>query len=256
MNRNQSGFAHIALVLVVLAVVGLIGFIAFRVIESNNTYTASNAEQKATTSEVKIKAMPITIDYYDPATNKAGDIEFTKDVFDPGVQQMLFSEFGYKMPGRPDSIGSPQPTFIVPKGTLVHALIDGEVVNIPTLHSGDFSVHMQGEGSELIFETEHLIDVRVKVGDKLKAGDVVGVASDYDAKGYNGRSLIEIGVLKSGNPPNHLCTFDYLDDSIKQDTLDKIDALKKSWEEYRGDPNAYGDNSVIPGCVTHDPIQS
>jgi hypothetical protein len=101
-----------------------------------------------------------------------------------------------------------------------------------------------------------VINVTVKQGDKVKAGQVIAEVSDYDAKNYAGMGLVEIGVLKGGNPPSHLCPFDYLDDSIKDATFRKITALQKSWEEYRGDVSIYDEAKVaIPGCLTRDPIE-
>ena len=58
---------------------------------------------------------------------------------------------------------------------------------MPKLYSNDYSVMVQGEGSELIFETEHVINVKVKKGDKVKTGDVIAEVSDYSAHGYNGQ---------------------------------------------------------------------
>lgn len=171
---------------------------------------------------------------------------------------MLFFDYGFNVPAT--SAGpekkNPQPTFILPLGTKVHSLVDGEVFDVPKLYSNDYSVMVKAEGSELIFETEHVINVKVKKGDKVKAGDVIAEVSDYDAKNYAGMGLVEIGVLKGGNPPSHLCPFDYLDDSIKDSTLKNITALQKSWEEYRGDSSIYDESKVvIPGCLTREPIE-
>ena len=108
----------------------------------------------------------------------------------------------------------------------------------------------------MIFETEHVINVLVKKGDKVKAGDVIAEVSDYSVNGYAGYGLVEIGVLRGGNPPSHLCPFDHLDDSIKEVTLSKITALQKSWEEYRGDSDIYDESKVVvPGCLSRDPIE-
>lgn len=144
----------------------------------------------------------------------------------------------------------------MPLGTKVHSLVDGEVFDVPKLYSNDYSVMVKGEGSDLIFETEHVKNVLVKKGDKIKAGSIVAEVSDYDAKNYAGMGLVEIGILKGGNPPSHLCPFDYLDDSIKDETFKKITALQTSWEEYREDISVYDESKVVvPGCLTRDPIE-
>lgn len=254
LKNNQAGAVHLILIfVVVLALVGAAGFFVMSK-QDNDKDRGSSSSAK---TEVKIKSLGINLDEYDPSTGMAGDLKFTKTIFPSGMQ-MLFSEYGYEVAA--NSAGAakrnPQPTFIAPLGTKVMSLVDGEVVNIPKLYSDDYSIHVQGSGSDLTFETEHVINVKVKVGDKVKAGQVIAEVSDYDAKNYDGLGLFEIGVLKSGNPPSHVCLFDYLDDSIKEKTLSQITSLKKSWEEYRGDSTIYDESkNVVPGCLTRDPIE-
>lgn len=258
----QKGFAHVLLVvmIVVAAAVGGVGYLVLTKskdkTEKNETKTTSSAAPEAAKkSGPKIKHLGVDLDTYDPATNKAGDFIFTKQKIE---FSRLFFDYGFEVPA--NSVGpakkNPQPTFILPLGTKVHALVDGEVFNVPKLYSNDYSVMVQAEGSDLIFETEHVINVKVKKGDTVKAGDVIAEVSDYDAKNYAGMGLVEIGVLKGGNPPSHLCPFDYLDESIKENTLKNITALQKSWEEYRGDSTIYDESKVvIPGCLSRDPIE-
>ncbi len=259
-NNNSHGFAHLVLVLVLLVVV-VVGAVGYRVMSKQDTQTQNVDSSKAGTvseqSSAKIKSLGINLAAYDPATNMAGDIKFTKANFAAGLQ-MIFFEYGYEVPA--NSAGpakrNPQPTFIAPLGTKVMSLVDGEVANVPQLYSGDYSIHVQPSGSDLIFETEHVINVQVKAGDKVKAGQVIAEVSDYDAKNYDGLGLFEIGILKGGNPPSHLCVFDYLDDSMKDETLQQITALKKSWEEYRGDSTIYDESQVvIPGCLSREPVE-
>jgi biotin carboxyl carrier protein len=256
---NQSGIAHVLLFVLLAIVIGVVGYSAFRVYESKQSnVTSENAQQKAEESPVKIKSLGINLDYYDPTTNKAGDLEFTKFKFPEGTQQTIFDEYGTIGPANSaknyQALPQPQPTFLVPKGTKVRSLVDGTVINIPKLYSNDYSVHVQGKGSDLIFETEHVIDVQVKVGDQVKAGQVIATASDYNGDKLGGLALFEIGVLKGGKTPTHLCPSDYFDASVKEDFLNKITAFKKAWSDYRGEPNAYPNNSVIPGCVNREPI--
>lgn len=260
MKHRQAGSSLIVLILGIV-IIGMLSYTAFRVYQDkNNKITAENAEQKAAASPVKIKHLGFNLDYYNPATGMAGDVKFTKFVWPEGSFGAIFSEYGRKdvaNTAKGDQAGyNPQPTFLLPLGTKVHALIDGEVVKVPKLYSGDYSIHMQGEGSNLVFETEHVINVKVKVGDKVKAGDVIAEVSDYNGDRLDGLGLLEIGVLITGKTPAHACTFDYLDDSIKTEMLKKIRALEDSWEAYRGEPNAYQqDVEVIPGCLNRNIIE-
>lgn len=259
-QQKQRGFA-LAEALIVLVVIAILCGVAFFVLNKNKTknvqVTAANAQEVANDSKVKIKHLGVNLGTYDPASNKAGDFVFTKDTMS---FNMLFLDYGFVVPAT--SAGpekrNPQPTFILPLGTKVHAMIDGEVSAVTKLYSNDYSVLVKGNGNELVFETEHVVNVKVKVGDKVKAGDVIAEVSGYDSKNYAGMGLVEIGVLSSnpGKPPAHICPFDYLDDSIKADTLNKITALQKSWEEYRGDSNIYDESkTVIPGCMSREPIE-
>lgn len=263
--QKQSGFALVEIVIVVLVlglIIGAGAFVASKQKRGDTTAKTTKTSQTNTaSSQPTIKHVGVNLDTYDPATNKAGDFVFTKDKFAAGdTMQMIFHEYGMTVPGNSASAGrekaNPQPTFIVPLGTKVHALVDGTVFDVPKLYSGDYSVRVQSKGSDLIFETEHVINVKVKQGDKVKAGDVVAEVSDYTTKGYAGLGLVEIGVLQGGNPPKHLCPFDYLDPSIKASTLAKITALKQAWETYRGDSTIYDESkAVIPGCLTREPIE-
>lgn len=256
-NRYQAGFAMVEaiIVLALLVAIGVVGFLVYNNNERSPTTTSGSAESSTESGDVKIKHLGVNLDYYDPATNKAGDFEFTKEKMS---FNRLFFEFGYVVPA--NSAGpekrNPQPTFILPLGSKVYSLVDGTVSDVPTLYSGDYSVMVQAEGSDLVFETEHVINVVVKKGDKVKAGQVVAEVSDYDAHNYAGMGLVEIGILKGGNPPSHICPFDYLDDSIKKDTFDKLNALMKSWEEYLGDTSIHDEASaVVPGCLSRDPVE-
>lgn len=181
MKKNtQSGFAVLEIIIVIV-VIAVIGAAAFFVLNKNKdkdtNVTSSNAEQIAKKSEVKIKSLGVDLGTYDPATNKAGDFVFTKEKlsFD-----RLFFDYGFEVPA--NSAGpakkNPQPTFIVPLGTKVRSLVDGEVFDVPKLYSNDYSVMVKGKGSDLIFETEHVINVKVKKGDKVTAGQIIAEVSD------------------------------------------------------------------------------
>ena len=99
------------------------------------------------------------------------DFKFTKEKLQ---FNRLFMDYGFFIPASsasPDK-KNPQPTFILPLGTKVQSLVDGIVVDIPTVWSGDFSV-MVGTGDDKSpwrYETEHVKNVLIQVGDKVSAG--------------------------------------------------------------------------------------
>ena len=185
------------------------------------------------------------------------DFKFTKEKLQFG---RLFMEFGFIIPGNQASSGkdksNPQPTFILPLGTPVRSLVDGVVAAMPTLWSGDISIQVtiDGKMQKWIYETEHVRNPKVKIGDKVKAGQIIAEVGSFSGGDPLGFGAVEIGILKGGNPPEHVCPFAYLDESIREETLAKIKDLFKSWEDFIGDVNLYDESLEIPGCLTLDPI--
>ena len=222
------------------------------------TGTAQNAPLSRSQDEppLLLKSIGVNLDYYDPATNKAGDFLFTKEKlqFD-----RLFMGYGFVIPADVAQGGNaksnPQPTFILPLGTKVLALVDGVVIDVPTLYSNDYSIMVaDNANSQWRYETEHVINPVVKKGDTVKAGQVVAEVSNYDKGTPAGYGIVEIGILKGGNPPQHICPFAYLDPSVKDDVFKKLTAFFKAWEEYISNPSLYDESNATPGCLATDPI--
>lgn len=197
-----------------------------------------------------LKGIGVNLAEYDPITNTAGDFVFTKQKlqFD-----RIWMDYAFSIPA--SSAGAaklnPQPTFILPLGTKVRSLVDGVVVDVPKLYSGDYSVMVAPDmKSRWRYETEHVINPIVKIGDRVVAGQVVAEVSDYDSRNTPGFGLVEIGILKGGNPPQHLCPFRYLDPSIQDDTQRKIRSFYRAWENYRGQSDLYDETVEPAGCLT------
>lgn len=209
---------------------------------------------------MKIKGLGINLDYYDPKTNTAGDIKFTDHKFSYRQPFDVYGHFKTGLGPNEPVDRNPQPSFFVPRGTKVRALIDGFVIEVAKLYSGDYSVIIAPSmDSRWRFETEHVDNPIVKPGDFVKAGQVVAQASSANMGSDTQWGWFEIGIGKGSqnttDRPQHLCPFKYLDDSIKEETLKKLKALMLSWEEYRKDPNAYDENATpIPGCLVLDTL--
>lgn len=204
-----------------------------------------------------IKNLPINIEKYDKKTLKAGDMKFSnmKLQFDT-----MYFDYGFLVPA--NSVGpakrNPQPTFIVPLGTKVRSIVDGVVVNIPKLYSNDYSVMVaKSKESNMIYELEHVINPTVKVGDTVKAGDIVAEVSDYDSRNTPGYGLVEIGILVGGgnNPPHHLCPYLYLDPANKEEIQSTLKQLYSDWNEFKG-KNIYKLSEYkTVGCLTEEKIE-
>lgn len=205
---------------------------------------------------LKLKSIGINLDKYNPTTGKAGDLTFTKEKLQFDV---LFTQYGYLIPGSQTSTGkdksNPQPTFYAPLGTKVTSLVDGVVVDIPKLYSDDYSVMVaENKNSQWIYETEHVTNVVVNVGDKVTAGQVVAEVSPHDKNANAGLGLFEIGILKAGNPPQHVCPFAYLDQSVKEDIQNKLRDFYQDWNDYKNKQLYDSSKESLIGCLTLDLI--
>ena len=268
-NMNQKGFAFIPIIAGLFVIISIVGaYLIFgqntdkprSIIPQSNTTNQNiqDADADADTPPLLLKNIGVNIDYYDPATGKAGDFVFTKQKlqFD-----RLFMGYGFFIPASsasPDK-KNPQPTFIVPLGTQVRSLVDGIVAAMPTLWSGDISIQITESGKleRWVYETEHVVNPTVTVGDKVMAGQVIAEVGNFDNGSPSGFGAVEIGILHGGGEglPEHVCPFAYLDESIKEDIQMKFTAFFKSWEEYLGDQALYSQETAYPGCLTLDPIE-
>ena len=240
-------------IILAVVVVGIIGaFFVFNQNFSESKLPQNDKEVSQNENEPPLKLKSIGVDF--------SDFKFTKNKLQ---FNRLFMGYGFVIPGNETTSGkdksNPQPTFILPLGTPVRSLVDGVVAATPTVWSGDYSIQVtkSGQMERWVYETEHVINPKVKVGDKVTAGQIIAEVSDFDKGAPPGYGAVEIGILHGGGegPPEHVCPFAYLDDSIKEETFTKMKAFFKSWEEYVGDQTLYDESMPIPGCLTLDPIE-
>lgn len=251
------------MIIVVIAALAGIGVVGWSLLSKRPVPLVQQVQQAVggqsddTQPPLKIKHIGIDLGAYDPATNRAGDIVFTKSGLD-SYGQRIFMEFGLSLGANSaaEARMNPQPTFILPLGTKVRSMVDGEVVKIDKLYSNDYSVMVaKDKNSSWVYELEHVINPTVAVGDKVTAGQIVAEVSPHDSQYHPGFGLYEIGILRGGNPPQHFCPFNYLDDSIKQSIADKLKAFYKSWEQYQGNTDLHDEaTQTTPGCLTFEAI--
>lgn len=59
-----------------------------------------------------------------------------------------------------------------------------------------------------IWEVKHVIDVKVKESDQVKAGQPIAKVGDFGERYTRRIGLVEFGLLiNSGGPPTHVCPF-------------------------------------------------
>lgn len=234
-----------SIIVTILLLLMIVGGVVFWKLPEQETRQTNSDEPP-----LLLKGIGVTLAEYDPATNKAGDFVFTKQKLQ---FNRIWMDYGFSIPASSAGVAkrNPQPTFILPLGTKVRSLVDGIVVDIPKLYSNDYSVMVAPDmKSKWRYETEHVINPIVKVGDSVKAGQIIAEVSDYDSRHTPGFGLVEIGILKGGNPPQHLCPFQYLDPSIKDSTERNIQSFYQAWEKYRGQPDIYDEMIQPTGCLT------
>jgi hypothetical protein len=218
------------------------------------TQTAVPTEVVESSPPLMLKSIGFNLENYNSATNMAGDMKFTKM---PLHFDQIFSPFGQQDPRTTDTTKkNPQPVYILPLGTNVLSLVDGEVIDVKQIYSGDYTVMVaKDKNSRWIYETEHINNPTVQIGAKVTAGQVLGKVSDYDSKNHPGFGVVEIGILHAAisGVPEHVCPFAYMDPSIKDSTNAKISNLYSAWEKYLGKDIYKQETFLSPGCVTENP---
>ena len=266
MRGQQKGFAALEII-IILIVVGVIVAVGLSVVSKKSGNPISSLINPTESSDKdeppKLKNIGFNLDYYDPATNRAGDFHFTKALAsvlsgDPIYQKLIWSDYGIqdnRSPNDPTK-RNVQPTFRLPLGTKVLAPIDGEVTRVEVLYSKDYTIWFaEDDKATWSYEMEHVINPTVKVGDKVTAGQVVAEVSTHGSEHHPGFGIVEIGLFHPlNNEPTHWCPFANLDDSIKDEMNKKILGLYTAWEAYMNDPTIYNEASYpIPGCATLEP---
>lgn len=263
MTGRRKVFLFIALPLVIIFIIA-----AIILIKDTPQQTASSAQEATSTTNdqpAPLKNLGFFLDLYDPTTQKAGDLHFTPELkkiltSDPIYQKQVWRDYGIQDIRSPDdpTKRNVQPTFYLPLGTKVLAPIDGVVTKVETLYSNDYTIWFSSnKKSTWSYETEHVKNVTVKVGDTVTAGQVVAEVSDYETHNTPGYGLIELGLFHpQNNEPTHWCPFEYLDSSVKEETNGKILSVYKGWEEFMNDASIYDEvNYALPGCATLEPTK-
>jgi hypothetical protein len=170
---------------------------------------------------------------------------------------------------RLESGANPQPTFFAPLGTPVVAVVSGTVSEVAPLYSNDFSVMIaSGAKSGGIWEHEHVMNVRVGVGDTVVAGQHIGDVSDYECSwGRNGSpddplcqshlGLVELGLLYGGASATHRCPFDpaVVSPDAQAGIFAQLDSARSRIEAAFGDASLYDQSAwATPECVTLDRV--
>lgn len=264
MSLTRKIFLFVGLPLLVIFV-----FVIAKSFGNNTSQTTnddtSTSGKSSSDQPAPLKNLGFNLALYDTATQQAGDLHFTEELkkiltSDPIYQKQVWRDYGIqdiRSPNDPTK-RNVQPTFYLPLGTKVLAPIDGIVTKVETLYSNDYTIWFSSsKKSTWSYETEHVKNVTVKVGDTVTAGQVVAEVSDYSTHNTPGYGLVELGLFHpQNNEPTHWCPFQHLDSSIKDETNKMILSVYQGWEEFMGDTSIYDEVSyAIPGCATLEPTK-
>jgi hypothetical protein len=208
-----------------------------------------------------LKNLAVNMGPWDRQTNRAGDLVFSKNLlFNDGFinNEKAFLEFGEfdHMINNPDR--SVEYWWFLSSGTKVRAPADG-VVSVGFFeHTKDWGVGIAKGGwtsygapigSKWIVALEHLVNLEVKDGDIVKAGDILGEAAPRKFPGED-FSFVELSVWTGGKDGIFkYCTFEFLDESLKPMYKEKINQLVRDWEEFIGKDVHKQEDWVAPGCL-------
>jgi len=216
-----------------------------------------------------IKNWGITLAPYDSASGRAGVMQIKgvqPPTFDNPADTAAYSRivglYGEQIASK-GGMQEPQMAFIAPLGTPVISMLDGTVCDLPKLYSGDYSIRVaptgikcSGGGAMALFEHEHVLSPRVKVGSKVKAGQVIATVSDYNPHWKDkGFGMVETGVFFNTNDgsgwPMHACPSKFLAKGSKAGMLATLKSVEEAWVAERNDPALYNLAAQNPlGCLT------
>jgi hypothetical protein len=226
-----------------------------------------------------IESWGVDVAPYDAATRKAGDLYVGSIAFPLGsVMQAPIQYYGEGPRRQSDPPGyiDPQMTFFVPLGTVVRAIASGTVCGVTKLNTGysdDYSIGIgvsvggrpacrtgpdgRVTGTVATWEHEHVMEPAVKVGDVVKAGQPIAVASYYKKDNWLyalGYALYEIGILADSpdGRPMHVCPALYLKASVKGTLLSQLATAARAYETNTG-KTYYSPATLTTGCITDKP---
>jgi len=202
-----------------------------------------------------LKNIGFNLDFYDPSTKKAGDILFVNKIGDH-FNNKIFLEFAHEVVGTDGPSILPHPTYFLPLGTKLFSPVEGKIDKVNYQErDDDYEINIIPDGlPSWRVSFDHIINLKVQEGDKVRAGDIVGEVAQRNSPAIPpelGWTELQVGPSSSSGPMA-VCPFSLLDDSVKGDIESKITQLTKDWEEFIGKDVYKQEDWVAPGCLLHN----
>jgi hypothetical protein len=240
MFKAQNGFSPI-FIIVIICIIGVLGAGVYVVSKKppQEPETQNNTSQELVpVADVAPKLMNLglsSMDQIEITSNALRDYETR------GLKGFYF--FGDMLEG--NRINPTLEFASVRDGAKVIASIDGEVTFIKEQGS-DRAVFLQTDSeADWIIGYDHLVNVVVKQGDRVKAGDVLG----EPAVQGNGLKRFEIQINNRGESPEYsYCPTAMLHSEVKARVIDELKTMMLAWNSLAG-KNIYDIASQEPlGC--------
>lgn len=232
MKRDNYGFSALVVVFLIV-VLAIVGFVGYKVLsnkdggnEQSKASESSTASSQKDTEEPDIALQNVGLQSLDSVLVSQDAV---RDFKSQGLKG--FYVFGDKLSG-----GRTNPNFefaSLKENTEVISAIDGVVGFVKEqTDSGDVEVIIQPkENSKWSLGYDHLTNVKLKQGDVVKVGDVIG----KPAVQGNGLLRFEFQVNKDeNNTTTHVCPSTLLAASVKDKVLADLSAMQTKWESTTG----------------------
>jgi hypothetical protein len=204
------------------------------------TPPAAVVEDKKDMTDPVIKNLGVKFGHYDAKTGQAGDFVFDKTLGMALADKKIFTEFGVTRELSYNMVNKDAPVTAVADAKVSEVKVDPE--------SADFTVSLTYNDNWTIVQ-RHLRDVKVKRGESVKAGQVLGKVA-LNVNGKTGYTSIELREGSGRGKAASRCPWMFLSPTIENDVLQKYSNLMSQWETFMGDIAIYTqDDQPFPGCV-------
>lgn len=184
-----------------------------------------------------LKSLPVGIAPFDPATNKAGSIDFSYPEL--GSTSKIFLEFNgllIDFGTGPEGVYLAHFTFNLPRGTDLLSMTDG-TVSVVELNSNhpDSEIRISPSNAPSYRLTyDHVSGVTVSVGDSVVAGQILGQSSDTKFEA-------DVSLVRNNTA---YCPVDFFDSSLAAAMTNTLATLISDWEDYKSDSGIYNEASM------------